>query len=47
MADGVEAVLTEQQFFARLHENQTIVQAKWDGVVADTLLPVRELSLED
>lgn len=47
MEDGVEAVLTAQEFFARLHENQTIVQAKWDGVVADLLLPVRELSLED
>jgi len=34
-------------FFGRLHEGQTVVDADWDGAVADTLLPVKELSLED
>ena len=47
VGDGVEAILTKAEFFARLHDDQTIVQAKWDGVVADLLLPVKELSLED
>lgn len=39
--------LSADQFFQRLHADQTIIKAKWNGAVNDTNLPVEELSLED
>jgi Domain of unknown function (DUF5666) len=39
--------LTADAFFAKVVENQTLVEAKWDGTVTDPSVPVHELSLED
>ena len=46
-SDSDDDNIGADRFFARLHANQTIVKAKWNGAVADTDLAVRELSLED
>jgi hypothetical protein len=39
--------VSAEAFFDRLHARQSEVDADWNGAQADTLLPVRELSLED
>ncbi len=42
-----DEILSAEAFFAELRENQTLVDAQWDGVVSDLSTPVKELSLED
>jgi hypothetical protein len=42
-----EEVCDADKFFSRLHVGQTVVDADWDGPVTDTLLPAKELSIED
>lgn len=39
--------VSAEEFFGRLHVSQSVIEAKWDGAQGDTLLPARELSLED
>ncbi|MEZ5551988.1 MAG: DUF5666 domain-containing protein [Pseudomonadales bacterium] len=45
--DERDSNLSADQFFQRLHADQTVIKAKWNGAVSDTNLPVEELSLED
>ena len=42
-----DEVLSAEEFFGRLANGQTLVDAQWESVVVDSSLPVRELSLED
>jgi hypothetical protein len=42
-----DAPVSRDEFFARLHAGQSVVDADWDGAFADTSMPVEELSLED
>lgn len=42
-----DEVLTAEAFFAAISNGQTLVDAQWNGIVTDTSVIVRELSLED
>ena len=42
-----DEVMTADAFFAAIASGQTLVDAQWDGIVTDTSVAVRELSLED
>ncbi|MGE0624466.1 MAG: DUF5666 domain-containing protein [Pseudomonadales bacterium] len=42
-----DMAVSADEFFARLHAGQSIVDADWSGAQTDTASPARELSLED
>jgi len=42
-----DEAISADEFFSRLHVGQSVVEADWDSAQADTLTPVKELSLED